>query len=164
MLFKTALIEKSTMYQTWDKLHALCHPLMKDFETDLLLDKPTIVDAQSPFIHWTRELGTALEPLIAPDQYPAKGVTVGYLFGTADREHILTKRCGTGQYYLKPFASTIAACHYYDGKSCKRITLQDAHELLRDYAEQVRRCWANPRLFDRRDTLTAASKNLAHSA
>lgn len=151
MLFKSQLIPKPVMYQTWDKLFRLCHPLMLDYQSDLEIDKTSIVLAQAPFIHWTRETGTALEPLIAPDQYPPSKKRVPYLFGTADREHILSQRVGTAAYMANPNNVAVVACHYFDGKALKRIKLEDAIDLMNNYAGQVRRCWANPRLFDRLD-------------
>jgi hypothetical protein len=151
VLFKNQLIPKTTMYATWDKLYLLCEPLMLDHQSDLDIDRQLVIAAQSPFIHWTRQSGTCVEPMIAPDQYPKRGERVPYLFGTADREHILNQRIGTATYWTNKNNLPVEACHYFDGKTLKRITLETAVALMRDYGMQVRNCWENPRLFDRLD-------------
>lgn len=162
MLFKHSLIPRDKMYRVFDQLHALAIVHMEDYFSDLEVDKQRIVYFQAPFIHWTRKWGTSIEPLIAPDQYPPHGVEIKYLFGHADREHLLNERVGTGAYFTNPNNPKAEAVHYFDGERLKRIKVEQAKELLADYAIQVRNCWANRRLFTRNDILP--KEMLQHTA
>ena len=153
MLFRDRLIPKITMYEVWDQLHAKCHPLMTDYFSDLDCDKETIVAGQVSFIHWTRKTGTYMVLLKAPDMYPPAGVSVKYLFSNANREHILNQVRETAQYWMRPSNPKTEAVHYFDGKTLKRITLQQSDDLLKDYAKQVAECWKYPKLFNRADQI-----------
>lgn len=120
-----------------------CRPFIQAFEDDLLVHDRQTLDEHPPYpyIHITRECGTWIFPLLPHDapEFPPKGERVPYLFGTADREHILkqTTECLTGN----TIAETALLVHYFNGKELKTISLFTAIEIAKRHQRQVLRAW-----------------------
>ena len=95
----------------------------------------------TPFLHFTRDTGTYMVMLIGADEYPAKGERVPYLFGSADREHCLNgvwdvvNHCTDGFYGQH-------VCHYYDGRTLRKVTNVQARNIASEYTATIRSQWA----------------------
>jgi len=120
-----------------------CRPFILAFEDDLLKhDKKCLRDYPPyPYIHITRECGTWMFPLLPYDAaaFPEKGDRVPYLFGTADREHILKQavECLTGN----TIAETALLVNYFDGKELKTVSLWTAINIAKRHRDAVIRKW-----------------------
>jgi len=129
---------------TYDNLFSLVSPLITAYRDDLEKHDREAIESHPgvPFLHWTREMGTHLTMLIPASEYPAAGERVPFLFGHADREHILNE--GTvrfAEYFLKKFA-TPHVCHYYDGRTVKQVSLEQALVVARTYRQRIQAQWA----------------------
>lgn len=133
----------ATQTGVFERLLRRISPIVTHYRSDLDIDERLIGANQGEqFLHWARECGTTLHFLFGADHksYPAKGVKVPYLFGTADRDHILRQ------------ASSIAICeqrlgssrivHHYDGKQLRQISIQDAVDIAHAHVRRVRYQWA----------------------
>lgn len=135
------------MSAVFEQLKSACLPLMQAFENDLLTHDRNWIDRYPgiPFVHWTRPTGTWLSEMWPSNHpvFPPKGQKVPYLFGTADREHILKGQVSVADYCLhyKEREGTAMACHYFDGKTLRMIDLKKAKDILESYARQVRMDW-----------------------
>jgi len=120
-----------------------CRPFILAFEDDLLKhDMNNLRDNPPyPYIHITRECGTWLFPLLPADSpnFPEKNERVSYLFGTADREHILkqTTECLTGN----TIAETALLVNYFDGKELRTISLSMAISIAKRHMNVVLYDW-----------------------
>ncbi len=133
----------------FEQLRAKARPLMTAYFEDLTeIDRKAIAEKPGvPFLHWTREWGTGLQFLLPADDasWPAKGEVVPYLFGRADREHILTQNREVAAYYLTMGQTRIA--HYFDGRTLREITTQDAVMIAAEHGRKVRDEWAKPERY-----------------
>lgn len=118
-----------------------CLPHIEQYRDDLLvhtrnelLEHPGV-----PFIHISRAWGAQLALLHAADSpfWPARGEKVPYLFGTADREHILDGTLATIKY---PW-DRIRLVHYFDGICLREVTIQRAIEIATAYQRRVLDTW-----------------------
>ena len=120
-------------------------PLLEAYETDLAIDQRWIEENSSvPFMHYTRATGTHLVPLPRDSStgYPAPGVRVKYLFGTADREKILQDKLEMQAWFESPARESPRLILYYDGKTLQPVTLKNAREIMEDYVRTTRSEWA----------------------
>lgn len=138
-----ATMAPPTIYR---QLKSKCLKLMTHFQTDLLVhDRRSIREHKNtPFLHWTRKLGTDICFLIPPREYPPKGKSVPFLFGTADRERLLENVLLYAQCHIGRSASEQLAVHHFDGQHLRSITCEVAIEIVRDYARQVEHAWQHP--------------------
>jgi len=119
-------------------------PLIKSYQTDLLKHDRRIIRQNPgvPFIHTTTEYGTHIVLLHGPDTYPGPGEQVKYLFGYADRYHILNQNVDFITYYPSQYRDS--SILYYDGRSTvKKITLAQAGYIARDYKHGILDVWEN---------------------
>jgi hypothetical protein len=114
-------------------------PHIKAFHNDLLVhDKKLIADNPGvPFLHWTRDSGTDILFLPELDAYPARGVRVPYLFGTADRNHLVKSAKVICEYRTRQYATPQNVVLHYTGKTIKVIGVQRAAEIGRDYYNRL---------------------------
>jgi len=131
----------------YDELAARSLPLIEHYHEDLTkIDRQWIEDHPGvPFIHATRNYGTYIVELYPADDpfWPPKGEKVPYLFGHADREHILRQAAGTARYIQKH--EHILLVLYYDGQSLREITPEEAVRIAEIYEQVVRWAWAHAR-------------------
>jgi len=127
----------------FEELQAACLPLVEAYRDDLVKhDKESIGNRPGvPFIHVTRASGTHICFMPSAADYPAPGVYVPYLFGTANRDHVLEQVVTFADYWLRPCAEPVKLVHYFDGRRLRKVSLKDAQELLRDYGRRVRDTW-----------------------
>ncbi|HUU87522.1 MAG TPA: hypothetical protein VMX17_07180 [Candidatus Glassbacteria bacterium] len=124
-----------------DRLLFFATSFIKDYRDDLLIhDKNAIEDNPNiPFLHFTGESGTIIEFLIPFEKYPKKGERIPYLFGTADRQHILE------QIKEMVFAARKSTRQdlilYYDGMTNTHnlfdITQDKAEDIVTAYYEKI---------------------------
>lgn len=128
----------------YDQLEAACLPLITAFHNDLLVhDLAIIADHPGvPFLHWTRDTGTTIVMLTPAAEYPGRGVRVPYLFGTADRWHIVSQVTEIAAYHLKPSNDPARyTCHHWDGSRLRRITVEQAVKVAAEYRRGVESGW-----------------------
>jgi len=127
----------------FDQLQAACLPHLEAYRDDLVKhDKEIIANRHGvPFVHVTRANGTHICFMPSAADYPAPGVYVPYLFGTANRDHVLEQVVTFVDYWLRPCAETVKAVYWFDGQRLRKIDLEKAQKLLRDYGRRVRDTW-----------------------
>lgn len=131
------MIATMTVY---DELLESVSPIVEHYRTDLDIDRQMIDDNPGmPFLHWTSESGTHLVMLHPADHedFPPKGEWVPYLFGTADRYHILN---GVKS-YAECLKDTHQLVHYFDGKRLRKIDPAQAVKIASDYVKRVEGEW-----------------------
>ncbi len=132
---------------TYDQLFALCEHHIVAYRDDLVKhDKAWLEDHPGiPFLHFTRDYGTHLIALFPADSptWPAPGVVVPYLFGTADREHILRETV-TACDYCTDNSPHLLTMHF-DGKKFHHITDQNTKDIAIDYTRRVEHAWKTAR-------------------
>jgi hypothetical protein len=92
-----------------------------------------------PFLHFTGDTGTYLFFLQASDQYPPYGERVPYLFGTADRRHILKDQVDMIIALRKYNRQDLIL--YFDGRKLKQITQDEAEGIAKDYQQKILNEW-----------------------
>lgn len=130
------------------QVHAMlvecCGGIVTRYRDDLLVHDLNTIDQigpHTPFLHFCRDSGTYMVGLIAADEYPAKGQHVPFLFGSADREKLLDGAVTLATHCSNPVNGT-HICHYFNGKTIKRITLVQALTIATEYARTIRATWA----------------------
>ena len=110
------------------QLRAACLPHMTHFKADLVMhDRRTLRKHDgTPFLHWTRKLGTEILMLITADEYPPIGTTVPFIFGRADRDHLLNEAVKSARCWTEPCNGTVEAVHHFDGKTLRQIDVAKA--------------------------------------
>lgn len=125
----------------YEELERKVLPKLEDFKTDLTKHDRECIERNpgTPFLHYTRSTGTIMVMLHASDSeaFPAEGEYVPYLFGTADREHILDETWRMAQYC----ADRKEDCLYFDGRSLKELSSADSVRIALDYGRKVRNAW-----------------------
>jgi len=113
------------------------------YQDDLTKHDKTAIDGckeGTPFLHYSSQTGTQILMLISADQYPARDERVPYLFGTADRHHILEQIRSLSKYFVtNPYYATWV--HYFDGKQIKKTTVAKAVDIVEAYARNIRIAW-----------------------
>jgi len=125
-----------------DRLVLLADKFIKAYREDLLIhDKTAIEDHPNvPFLHFTGELGTHMVHLIPFSVYPNKGEKISYLFGRADREHILKDIKELVFYMRKSTRQDLIL--YYDGQTATHnlfdISQDTAEEIVTAYYKKMK--------------------------
>lgn len=122
-------------------LREKCLPVIQGYHRDLLVHDRRLIRShpQVPFIHIARDHGTYIAMLRPAESYPADGVSVPYLFSTADRWHLL-KECGS----IVEFAEKnhpLAMVHHFDGRTIHPITYTQARHIITEYKNTIIRQW-----------------------
>jgi hypothetical protein len=124
-----------------DQLVDSCRPLVKHWYTDLDHDREWITNHQGvPFVHWTNDCGTHILPMYPPtsEYWPVSGQRIPYLFSTATREDILA---GYPLFAVACSQTHRELVHWFDGRSLKTITPEEAVEIAKQYVRDVRFAW-----------------------
>ncbi|KKL91508.1 hypothetical protein LCGC14_1893980 [marine sediment metagenome] len=135
---------------TYADLERQSLPLISSYQADLTrIDRECISENPGvPFVHLTRELGTVLIFLWPADSegYPAAGVFVPYLFGSADRNHILREKASL----LSAADNDLTLLRlYFDGQQFRTVTREHARQIIADYTRDIERQW-RPSQYQRR--------------
>lgn len=101
-----------------------------------------------PFLHFTRNHGTNIVFMPPADHpsWPVKGVKVPYLFGEADRDHILKEILGAVRYHCDK--SIVRAIYQFTGNPKDqhgyiRSDLNKLHEISRGDAMSIAEAYYN---------------------
>ena len=125
---------------TYEQLERLALPHLETFRADLTEHDRRWIEnnPDTPFVHMTRDTGTILTGLYPADSnaFPADGDRIPYLFGHADRWHML--RDGTS---LICRAEGEHIYHYCNGRTVRPITHAEAQTIRRDYIRTVSAAW-----------------------
>lgn len=139
----TKLKKPKTLYM---QLKEKSLPHLACFKEDLtkhdrqaLNDKPGV-----PFLHYTRGSGTHIFFLYPTEMLPATGVRVQYLFGTADRHHIIKQPLECARSWVE-CNSDIKIVLHFNGKQLKEISLEEAVEVAREYQRNLEEEWRTDR-------------------
>lgn len=128
---------------TYEQVHKLSRWRLQRFETDLEKWDREIIEKHPgvPFLHFTRDMGTHIAMLYPADEYPPRGERVPYLFGTADRDHILDQVIGMVQHFIDSCNPPARLVLYFDGSRVREISVSRAMEIARDYVRRIRYEW-----------------------
>jgi hypothetical protein len=88
-----------------------------------------------PFLHFTGDTGTHIVPLCGIQCYPAKGESVPYLFGHADRDHI--RRQVVPMVTAMRHSNRQTAIQYFDGNRLRSVTMDRADEIALNYSTKM---------------------------
>lgn len=131
----------TTERSVYKQLRDSCYPLITDYHADLTKHDRRAIQKNPgvPFLHWTRAMGTHIVVLYPAEHYPAKGVCVPFLFGQADRTHMLDSVVSLAEHCSKEDRTVVA--HYYDGTKLRSVTADQAIKIARDYKQSVLAEW-----------------------
>lgn len=122
-------------------------PLMTHYQTDLTKhDRNALRNHDgTPFLHFTRETATHIVFFDSADseKWPPHGERVKYLFGTADRYHILNELMATPNHYDDPLSLPCKLVLYFDGYRLKEIDTKQAIAITQQYIADIKRQWDN---------------------
>lgn len=123
---------------TYEQLAAAVEPHLEAYHDDLRRHDREWLEANPgvPFLHYTRRTGTDLVELAPIDRLPKAGERVPYLFGTADREHIVNMVRSLARYFAR---ENDRLCHHFDGSKLRRIDGATALKLAEDYTRAMGR-------------------------
>ncbi len=114
-------------------------PLMTHYHSDLEIDLQVIEKHpyRCPFVHITRKMGTHMFPHTPASMYPKKGEVVPYLFGKADRDHIL-KSSSIESFKHHIETANYIQMNYFDGFTYDIVEPSNAMRNVRKYYEKMR--------------------------
>lgn len=126
---------------TFEQVKEKALPLIEAYHNDLLIhDKISIEEnPKVPFLHFTGDTGTHMIRLIPAKEYPTKGEEAKYLFGMADRYHILSQVVDIVRYM--PQVNRRGLILYFDGKKLHEINQKKAEIIAEDYKLKILREW-----------------------
>lgn len=131
------------------ELEAAVLPHLHYFKDDLLVhDRKAIEDHPGcPFLHWSCDSNTHILFLVPQEEYPRKDVWIPYLFGQADRNHLLKQVTEMAEYFTRPNCDPGRyAVHRYTGKRLVKIDSKQAVEIAQDYCRAIRHEWEPKRV------------------
>ncbi len=128
------------------QLEGLALPHIEAYHADLTThDRKSIEDNPGiPFLHFTGSCGTYMVPMFPAnhESWPAHGEIVPYLFGRADRWHILKGTLVVVEHVVcREDSDRRKSALHYDGKRLKKVSLKRAHEIAQEYVRQVEKAW-----------------------
>lgn len=129
------------MKEIYKELVLLSLPHMEAYYDDLLVhDRKAIEENDAPFLHFTGESGTYIVFLDLPEAYPAKDEYVPYLFGTAERVHMLEQKKIMVECAKKYSRQKLIM--YFDGSRLRQITQENAEIIINEYIRGVKYYWS----------------------
>lgn len=118
-----------------DSYRAMARPIVRHYWNDVEVDAG-IIEAGIPSLFFLRESGTHAVRLLPADLLPAAGETVPYLFGRADRAHIVQQTDIIDAPDCAGF-SDAALVVYFDGRRLRKIDHARASDTAREYRERL---------------------------
>lgn len=139
----------ATLQSVFERLTAAVQPFLGfhgHFEADLEIDRQMLEgEPGTPFLHWARSHGTTLMFLFpyGHSYLPAKGKEIPYLFGFADREHIVKQVFVMAERFCLPHNQTKSGfiVHHFDGRALRRIDTAKAFDIATNYRRQMFRAF-----------------------
>lgn len=131
-----SFVELPTVYE---QLVKLCEGTLKDYRNDLLvhdkdwLSKHPNVD----FIHICRASGTHIVDMPNKSEYPEKGIKIPYLFGVADRNHLVAQKLECTKTLAKLYPN--ATYRLIRDNRIKVITSQEAISIVNNYCKMLQK-------------------------
>jgi hypothetical protein len=129
----------------YEELEKIALPFMEAYKEDLTtIDRKAIEYKPGvPFLHYTRKWGTTISFLPAADSplFPPAGVRVPYLFGTADREHLLNECLSMAKHCAPENDPPFLCVCYFDGHKLRKTNFKHSRQIAEDYARSVRAAW-----------------------
>lgn len=132
---------------TYEQLEDACLPLIQSYHADLTThDRNSITHHDGvPFLHWTRNYGTHITFLFnaTHPSWPTQDwLKVPFIFGESDRRHILRENAGVASYWAKECnRDQIRAVHYFNGKTLRKITLEQAIAIANEWRDKTNADW-----------------------
>jgi hypothetical protein len=114
----------------YEQLEAAVLPMMTDYQGDLTKWDRAMIEKNPGmlFLHYARESNTYLIMLMPPSDYPPRGEYVPYLFGQADRRHIVSQVTEMAEYFTMR-SNLPKLVHYFDGKRLRKIDEGEAKRI-----------------------------------
>ena len=114
-------------------------PLIEAYHDDLLKHDKNQIEAypDRPFLHFTGDTGTLMVTLYKKEDFPGRNEKVPYLFGYADRDHIL--KGIMEQVKCVPRINRRDCMLYYNGMTLKPVEYYRAKEITEDYTRKMQR-------------------------
>jgi len=135
-------MEKRKQYRIYKSLRDKSLPFIKHYHKDLLFhDKKAITKDHVgvPFLHFTGECGTYIVLLQEKEFFPAQGVILPFLFGTADRENILDQKYTIVKNQYRRTRQDLAM--HYDGFDLREVSLDEAKGIAYEYRRNIMAEW-----------------------
>lgn len=125
-------------------------PFIKSYHDDLLKhDKRSIENNPGmPFLHFTGNTGTHLCLMTSAEDYPEKGVSIPYLFGKAERYHILRQFVQIVK--CMPNNNRQDLILYFNGKKLIEISQERAESLAWKYEWKILDEWKKTEKAERK--------------
>ena len=132
---------QSVQSKTYQELLRRSMPLLEAYHKDLnVWDYQEIwKNPGCPFIHVTRKYGTHIYFHISASEYPEKDILVPFLFGKADRNHILKSSLDSLRHVLENM--NWLKIFYFDGSDFQEISVTMAIELQEEYIKTIYQQW-----------------------
>jgi len=108
--------------------------VVKNYRTDLDHDL-RFFESKTPSIVFLRENGSHMISLDPFDMYPKCFERIKYLFGTADRWHILRDKVSTVEWCIKNDNSKVVV--YFNGKDLKVISHEKSRNIISKYYDLI---------------------------
>jgi hypothetical protein len=127
------------VYQT---VKNLSEPFIENYKDDLLVHDKNSIESNTeniPFIHFTGTLGTYIFFFEPSEKYPAKNEIVKYIFGHADREHILNGVLKSIKWCRNSNRQSLIL--YFDGTRISKINQDVAESLTEEYIKKIKAEW-----------------------
>lgn len=133
--------QQLTRNRYWD-LRKACLPLIEAYNRDLLVhDRRTLRLYEGAYLHYTNYCGTHLVLLRDTKSLPKNGERIPWLFGTANRQHIASQMVTMAEYMVSRSMHTLLACHYFDGKTLRKITGEQGIAIAKDHVRKLHNEW-----------------------
>ena len=128
-------------FEIYNKIKRNSLPLLEAFEIDLLKhDYNDILKSEKcSFLHFTRNYGTHIVKL-STENYPEKNEIVPYLFGKADRNHILKQKSTI----VETLKTSCLIVQYYnvDTDTVKLISMDEARSIVQSFTLETLKKWS----------------------
>jgi hypothetical protein len=128
--------------EVYETIKDLSLPFIENYHEDLLVhDKKAIEENTEniPFLHFTGTNGTWMFDLLPSNKYPAKGESIRYLFGYADRKHMLHETLKCVKHCRNSNRQSLIL--YFDGIRISKINQDVADSLVEDYVSKIEAEW-----------------------
>ena len=116
-----------------EEYRAIAEPVVKHYHNDINIDCE-ILEKGNPSLFFIYDCGSHSITLTPLDKLPAKGETVKYLFGYADRDFIVRETGATLECESLINAPVVV---YFNNGKLKKISHEKAGEIVADYKKRL---------------------------
>ena len=125
-----------------DQVDDLTRPLLTHHFGDSDIDRELIDGSPgTKFLHWSRLYGTRMTLLFETEDLPARGEHIPFLFGTADRHHIVKGVVSIAEHYTNPYTDRPLLVLHFDGRRLHEITAERAVDIAKSYRHRLETEW-----------------------